>query len=308
MLLRHYGLAALLLTAPLAAQQPAPSPPASAAGQDVVVTAARDPEREVQAFVEALTPASGGARAQLSRFETRRVCPTVIGVAPAQRDAIVARMRRVAAAAGAPVAGARCHPNVVLAVAADKRAFIELLAHKYPEMLGELSSREAQQLAQSPGPAAAWQLAGPLLNADGVEIPDPKTGEVAANQTVAAGSRITAASRPHVAAAMVVVERAALVGLTITQLADYATVRALSRADPAALGGSAAPTILTVLEAAPGSETPVTLTSWDMDFLKALYVVPENIYAASQRSAIRRGMAHSLRQDAPRPAAGPTTP
>ena len=229
------------------------------------------------------------------------MCPTALGVSPAQKDAIVARIRRVAAAAGAPVAGARCKANVVLAVAEDKRAFIELLLRKYPDLLGDLSTREARRLAQSPGRAAAWQLAGPPLNADGIEIADPQTGDVATNQTFTNGSRITAAARPHVAAAMVVVERAALVGLTVTQLADYATMRALGHADPAALGGSTAPTILTVLDAAPGSETPVTLTGWDLGFLKALYAAPENIYAAGQRSAIRRDLQRSLGQQ-PAPA------
>lgn len=286
---------ALLL---LAAQQPAPAPEAAppATGQEVVVTAPRDPEQEVQTFVEALTQVPGGARAQLSRFETRAVCPTALGVSPAQKEAIAARMRRVATAAGAPVAGERCKPNVILAVVADKRAFVELLLKKYPDMLGDLSTREARRLAAAPGPAMAWQLAGPPLNADGVEIPDPQTGDIAVNQTTRQGSRITAAARPHVAAAMVVVERAALNGLTVTQLADYAAMRALGHADPAALTGSAAPTILTVLDAAPGSEVPVTLTAWDLGFLKALYAVPENIYAAGQRSAMRRDLQRSLGQ------------
>lgn len=293
----------LLLALLLAAPQTPPAPPTAAtSGQEVVVTAQRGPEKEVQTFVEALTPAQGGARAQLSRFETRMVCPATLGVAPAQREAIVARMRRVAVAAGAPVAGARCKPNVLLAVVDDKRAFVELLIRRYPEMLGSLSTRDARRRAAAPGPAVVWQLAASPLNADGVEIPDPQTGEVAVNQTFTAGSRISAAARPHTAAAMVVVERAALIGLTVTQLADYAAMRALSQADPAALGGSAAPTILTVLEAPAGAETPVTLTSWDLGFLKALYAAPANLYAPAQRSAIRRNLKRSLARGAPAPA------
>lgn len=285
---------AMLLPAPLAAQSPAPAP---TAGQEVVVTGARDPAKEVEAFVDALAAVPGGPRAQLSRFETRAACPTALGVMPAQRTAIVERMRRVAAAAGAPVAQAHCSPNIVLAVVAEKRAFIELLARRYPDFLGELSTREVRSLGQSPGPAAAWQIAGPPLNADGVEIANPETGDVAVNQTGRAGSRITAAARPHVAAAMVVVERGALTGLTVTQLADYAAMRALGHADPAALAGSAAPTILTVLDAAAGSEVPVTLTAWDMGFLKALYAAPSNIYAAGQRTQMRHDMERSLRQE-----------
>lgn len=290
----------VLLQAPLAAQTPqSVEPPPTE--QEVVVTGARDSAKDVQAFVEALTAVPGGSRAQLSRFETRAVCPTVLGVSATQRAAIVARMRRVAAAAGAPLAGARCLPNIVLAVVPEKRAFIELLARRDPDFLGALSAREVRRLAESPGPAAAWQIAGPLLNADGVEIPNPgpAADNVAVNRTGRAASRISAAARPQVAAAMVVVESAALNGFTITQIADYWAIRALGHADPAALAGSSAPTILTMLDVAPGSATPVTLTNWDLQFLKALYAAPSNIYAPAQRSQIRRDIERNLRQGPP---------
>ena len=197
-----------------------------------------------------------------------------------------------------PVADVRCRPNVVLAVVPDKRAFLELLARKYPDFVRSLSDRELKTLAAAPGHAAAWQLSGPQLAANGLEISEPETGEAATNNTFTAGSRITAAARPQTAAAMVVVERAAVTGLTVTQLADYVAMRAFTRADPARLGGTTAPTILTVLDAAPDTPQPVTLTSWDLNFLKALYAAPANLYAPAQRAQISRDMSRGIQRQA----------
>lgn len=80
----------------------------------------------------------------------------------------------------------------------------------------------------------------------------------------------------------------ALAGLTLVQLANYAAMRAFARTDPARLAQSAAPTILHVLDAPIGSAVPVTLTQWDLSFLRALYASSANNYATRQRSEMRR--------------------
>ena len=87
-----------------------------------------------------------------------------------------------------------------------------------------------------------------------------------------------------------VVERRALVGMTTTQLGDYAAIRALTGADPARLGNSGAPTILRVLDVPVGGEAPVTMTKWDYDFLNGYYDAQRSLSAAAQRSAISRSM------------------
>ena len=75
-------------------------------------------------------------------------------------------------------------------------------------------------------------------------------------------------SRPHFIAAVVVVELDALGGLTVTQLADYAAMRAFARTDPRRLKGTGAPTILSAIEAPMNSPVPLTLTEWDLAFLQ----------------------------------------
>jgi hypothetical protein len=281
---------ALLLLQPPAAAQDTREPDADG---DIVVTGNADVERQLTDFVGALTQAPGGG--QLSRFETA-VCPTVVGIPPAQKDAVVARIRVVAKAAGLAVGGRSCVPNVLLVVTGDKRAFLEGLRRKHSYYFGDMSASAVRRLIGEPGPAAAWQVDGPLRNADGQEL--SSSAGVAVNRTTRTGSRLSEGARPQFAAAAVVVESKALVGLTTTQLADYAAMRAFTRADPSKLAASA-PTILTILEAPMDSEVPITMTSWDLAFLRSFYAAPANLTAASQRSQIRRSVTRELEKPKP---------
>jgi hypothetical protein len=276
---------AAVVLAPPALAQEARQP---AGDQEIVVTGNANVERQLSEFVGALTQAP--VAGQLSRFETD-VCPTVVGVSPEHKAALVARMRTVAKAVGLAVGGPGCVPNVLVVVTADKRAFLEALRKKHAYYFGEMSTSAIKRLIAEPGPAAAWQVDGPLRNADGQELSD--NAGVAVNRTTRIGSRLSAGARPQFAAAAVVVESKALEGLTTTQLADYAAMRAFTRADPSKLPVST-PTILTILEAPMDSEVPITLTSWDLAFLRSFYAAPPNLTAASQRSQIRRGVKREL--------------
>ncbi len=256
--------------------------------QEIVVTGNADVERQLTDFVGALTQAPG--RGQLSRFETA-VCPTVVGVSPQHKDALIARIRVVAKAAGLAVGGSRCNPNVLLVVTGDKRAFLDALRKKHGYYFGEMSSSAIRRLIAEPGPAAAWQVDGPMLNAYGQEM--ATNNGVAVNRTTRPDTRLSVGARPQFAAAAVVVESKALDGLTTTQLADYAAMRAFTRADPSKLPASA-PTILNILEAPMDSEIPITMTTWDLAFLRSFYAAPSNLTAASQRSQIRRTVKQEL--------------
>ncbi|HEY5721068.1 MAG TPA: hypothetical protein VIT45_01975 [Allosphingosinicella sp.] len=282
--------AALAFSGGASAQQPAQD----ADGAEIVVTGnAEEVERQIKDFVGALTQAP--PRSQLSRFESS-ICPGVAGLPPGQKESVIARMRRVGEAAGLRVGKPGCIPNVMLMVASDKRAFIEALKRKHPYFFDSMPSDELRRLVSEPGPAAAWQIDGPPLSADGTAM---ATGggpgaEFYVNRTTRKGSLITASARPQFQAAAVVVEQKALEGLTTIQLADYAAMRAFARTDPARLPETSPPTILKVLEAPMGSEVPLTLTAWDLSFLKGLYAATDNLYAASQRSEIRRQIEEDL--------------
>lgn len=282
-----------------AAAQSAPPPDAGQGDQSaIVVTGDKGSEKGIRDFVRALTPVT--SHGQISRFE-HSVCPIVFGLPKHQADAVAARMRQIAQAAGIRVGGSGCSPDVVLIVTADKPALMKQLRHERGDYFGDLPRSKVADLMHQPGPAVAWQLQGPPLNARGVEVsPDFSTG-LYMNRTIDAGSRITEPARPQFDSAIVVVERKSLAGLTVTQLADYAAMRAFSGADPARLNNSGAPTILRVLEAPMGTAVPITMTRWDLGFLRGLYSSPTDITGAAQRSEI----AKTVGQEVHRPAEPP---
>lgn len=267
------------------AQQPQPQPE----GGEIVVTGTRDTDRQVSDFVGAL--ASASPRGQLARFE-EAVCPLAFGVGPAQKSAIEGRLRQVAGAAGIPLGKPGCAPNALVMVTGAKRPFLEALLRQRPDYFASLSGPAVRRLVRAPGPTAAWQLEG-QVNSRGVPIV-ADGGEVPINRTIDNPSRITAAARPVFGAAALVVESGALDGLTTTQLADYAAMRLFARTEPKRLAGSTAPTILNVIDAPMGSEVPITLTEWDLGFLRGLYAGPANLYAGSQRSGIKKQIRRDL--------------
>lgn len=276
--------AALSFTAPAAAQDKLQKDD----GAEIVVTGQRDVERQARDFVAALTPSRPGG--QLARFESD-VCPAVVGLGISRKAAVEQRLRLVAEAAGMTVGKADCTPNAILMLADDKRAFLDALRRHRPDYFGNLSLPERRRLTRAPGPTAAWQLQG-QVTARGTPI-DPSNP---VNRTTEPPSRMTAAARPVFEASALVIEKGALDGLSTTQLADYAAMRLFAKTSPERLTDSAAPTIVKILDVPMGGEVPLTLTQWDLGYLRGLYASPHNLYSGAQRSAISRGITTELRR------------
>jgi len=276
----------------MAAASPAVPQPAPAGDQAIVITGQKDTKKAVQDFVRALTPVDSNG--QMSRFE-HEVCPAVFGIPEPQARAIEGRIRLVAKSVGIVVGGEHCAPNVLLLVTSDKKAFLEELERHRSNEYG-VSDHQFHEMERAPGHAAAWQVAGPMMTADGTDLMEDTTQGKVVNRTIDPSSRITVPVHPQFDASVVVVERQALVGLTTTQLADYTAVRALTGADPAKLANSGAPTILHVLDVPIGGEAPVTMTKWDFDLLSGFYDAHRDLSTGAQRSAIANGIARDLQR------------
>ena len=272
--------------------QEADVPREEPSSSDIVVRGI-SPDRQISDFVEALTDAP--FRGQLSRFAWA-VCPAATGLPEAQNKAIRERMRRVARAAAVPLGAEGCKPNVLLIAVPDKKVLIEGLYKKYPSYFSGIPGRRVRSLANASTPAAAWHVEG-RLSADAELLPTDVVSGTQAYEASRDPSRISASTRPHFLGAVVVVEHKALTGLTTTQLADYAAMRAFAKTDPDRLEKATAPSILTVLEAPMGTPTPLTLTRWDFSFLKALYAMPPARYVNHQRSAIRSRVRKELEKE-----------
>lgn len=296
--------AAFLFAAPaLAQERPAPE------AEEIVVTGERDIDRQALDFVRSLNPRPPGG--QLARFETA-VCPVAIGLTLAQKAAVERRLRFVAKSVGIPVGEADCEPNALVMLTQNKSNFLEALRQHRPEYFGDLSSAGIRRIMSAPGPTAAWQLQG-QVTARGTPIGrDPVTG-IAVNRTTEGSSRLTAAVRPVFEASALVIERGALVGIDTTQLADYAAMRLFARTEPAGVADKSVPTILSIIEAPMGTAIPLTLTTWDVGYLRGLYSSGKNLYAGATRTEIRRSITKELQRIEEGPAAaapdpGPTSP
>jgi hypothetical protein len=107
-------------------------------------------------------------------------------------------------------------------------------------------------------------------------------------------SRLKPSSRPDFLTSVVVVEVGALTGITTTQLADYAAMRLYSQANPARLANNGQQTILKIIDAPLDSQIPLTMTAWDLAFLKSLYRSEPLQYSTHQRAAIGREFRREL--------------
>jgi hypothetical protein len=286
---------ALMLLAATAIADPAPAQPAtqgaSRDSSEIVVEARRNRNREIRAFVSALTPSRVGD--QLARFDNA-VCPASVGLPAVQNAQVVARLRAVASAAGIKVARGECTPNALMIVVADKDQFVAALRKKYPGYFVDPIGMKVR-VPDEPGPAIAWQVKG-LLDSNGIRPPvvrPPSGGEYYSVETTMA-SRLKPSSRPDFLTSVVVVEVGALTGITTTQLADYAAMRLYSQANPARLANNGQQTILKIIDAPLDSQIPLTMTAWDLAFLKSLYRSEPLQYSTHQRAAIGREFRREL--------------
>ena len=284
--MRHPSCLAALLVLAVALPSSALAQQAPAEGDDgttITVTGNRDVRETIRDFVGALTP--GRSSTPLAKFE-RQVCPRTIGLAPRLGDAVTQRMRRVAEAANIRVAGPKCVPNVVVVVTRDKQAFLQALDRQKDTYFDGIPLPRVRALLRDPSSATAWQLNGPPVSANGMEIWFNEVTQRYENRTTEATSRLKSPARPQFEAAVVVIDAKAIEGLSVTQLADYAALRAYTNADPKRLPADAPASILKVIDAPADAEVPLSMTAWDLGFLRGLYTAPPNNPANAQRSAI----------------------
>jgi len=284
-----FVLISALLTAFAAAQSPTPAADAPADDRDIIVKGERIRYEQISGFIKALTNVPSGG--QIGRFHSE-VCPAAVGHPKLQAAAISERMRQVAGAAEIRAARAGCTPNVFLIAVPDKGEAILQMSKKYPAYFGNMSAHQVKQLSADPHPAVAWQVEN-RLGADGEELEQPAGTDYYVVKGTGSGSRIRSGSVPNFIASIVVVDLKAIGGLTVTQVADYASMRAFAETDPARAAKAGAPTILTILDAADEQQIPLTLTAWDLGYLKSLYTTSNDYYANFHRGE----MAHVLKQE-----------
>lgn len=289
---------ALALAAGLLAQTPDPvqDPAGGAVAQlgDVVVEGRRL-RSVVQDFVGEVT-----APATSNRGPARWNGPICIGVVNLRAEVaqyIVDRASDVARELGLEAGEPGCTANVLIIAAADGQAVAEGIVEErrrafVPGGSGMTRSLSAlEDFRTSDAPVRWWHVSTPVDSETG-QLATRMPGQEAPQTAVSRASRIRTDIRDDMFRAIIIVDITKVESLTLPQLADYCTLIALAQVDAKAEVASFE-TILNVFI----DPTISGLTSWDRDYLAALYGIEQNRLGSARGGEIVDLMMRSVRAD-----------
>ena len=204
----------------------------------------------------------------LPRFEDR-LCPGVIGLDQEYAELMVTRLRTNVQSLGLRLASDDdCDPNLVVAIVDDSRSYLAELMERRGYLFTDMDPAERDEMLADAGASGVWHQVAARTR-DGIRVgrsdnlvQPPNAGMWQAH------SRIYRPVRHDITYALVLLNREEVRGLTLRQLADYASLRALATEFPEA-SGSTQPSMLTLFDA--GAQTPEELTPFDRAWLARLY-------------------------------------
>ncbi|MEL1249072.1 hypothetical protein [Aurantiacibacter gilvus] len=258
--------AALSLPAPLVAQQEVPSA-WDEEGNEIVVTGNNEDISvvQVQRQVRDIVVRQGNLLdSPLARFEDR-LCPGVVGLSGEFAYSFNARLRANAEELGIRLLDDDCEPNFVVAFVDDGEAMFRRMMRDEPQNFQYLNSGEKNDILE-PGPVHVWTSVQPrtLTGMPIAQVRDlmnpPRMGVHAAH------TRIYTATRNDIVSVMLSFDRDAVQGMSLRQLADYATIRGLAQTRPPE--DPVMDSILTLFDA---ESPPLGLTEFDRAYLRSLY-------------------------------------
>jgi len=280
------SLSALALAASLLAQvTPAAQtpPPQEATELEEVVVEGRRLRAVVQDFVgEVAAPATGNRGA--ARWNSS-VCIGVVNLRADVAQYIVDRASDVARELGLTAGEPGCSANVLIIAAADGQAVADGIVEARRRAFSPGGSgmtrslRALETFRTSAAPIRWWHVSGPVDSESG-ELATRLPGRDAPQIAVSRASRLRTDIRDDMFKAIIVVDVTKTSSLSLTQLADYCALVALAQVDPEA-DLSAFDTVLNVFSK---PDTP-GLTSWDLDYLTALYSIEQNRLGSGARGA-----------------------
>lgn len=260
----------VLCTALPAAAQTEPA----ADSNEIVVTGDAEPPPRREVFDQALEVSRVDPgrmyEESLARL-TAPLCPQVVGLDGDLAQEMVERIRANAERVDVRLARGRCATNLLVAFADDGQMLLDELARRHPKVFALASAEERSELLADTAPVRVWNVVehkwasgAPLQYRRGrPEMPSTKKPV-----------GMILPTRKDIDFALVVYDREAVLGMTVLQLADYATMRGLSHTRPAS-GMQPMSTILALFdeesELAPVDREPAELTSFDLGYLRSVY-------------------------------------
>lgn len=217
----------------------------------------------------------------LARFEDR-LCPGVIGMQADYAAAVVTRIRENAQRLGLRVAPeGDCKANMIVAFLGDGQDYLQRLSRERGWMFESMDETEKRALLATTGPTRAW-ITTETRTRDGLWIGRRENlMDLPQAAMWSAHSKIYTPTREDITAAMVLIDRDAIEGRSITQLADYATLRGLAEYVPQSADG-----VASIQQLFDNGGAPEGLTEFDLSYLERLYSAMPNVPASARLEAL----------------------
>jgi hypothetical protein len=203
-------------------------------------------------------------------------CPLVAGMPREDGEYMLARISKIAQAAGAPLADEHCKPNLFVVVASQVDALFKAWGRRDPNMFGEMDGRGGShggtvvhKFLHSSVPVRAFYNAS-LYNSDGSALGSGDINNEAGWNLRAEATRIQFNNVRNLASVIVIIDGPRAKGVTFGQLAAYVAMIGLAEIRIDARPGDAPASILQLF-AGSGKAAPPGLSPWDEAFLRALY-------------------------------------
>lgn len=242
-------------------------------------------EREVRTFVNAIAVKPGDE--SLGRWQLQiPLCPLVAGLPAGDGEFILARVSKIATAAGAPLAPEHCAANFLIIVTSDPDGVIKGYAKKDVRIFGDEVDQGGTAIREftAANPIRVWYNTE-IYNLDGTPLGNM---EGRTNQSARA-TRMETNNYRALSSVMVIVDARKMKGVSFGQVAAYVAMVGLAQIRPQA-NVKEAPSILNLF--ADSGKAPPALTAWDESFLKAVYQT--RITDKAQLAAIRSAMVQDI--------------
>ena len=226
----------------------------------------------------------------LPRFEAP-ICPAVFGLRDDYAAEIVARIRDNVTRLEVSLQDRGCEPNLLVAFMTDGRQFLADFERQRPEMFSWVPATERDEILNQPSPVRVWTNIALRWAGNG---PPPPNWPYDRPSVRGQLDRSSMPEAKDIMSAVVLFDQETVVGMTLEQLADYATMRGLTNTRAASGDGPMA-TILAMFD-----EGTAELTPFDIGYLRSLYYSRSNVSAANRFVHIR-GEVENAREEAAAP-------
>ncbi|MCL6252249.1 hypothetical protein M3P36_14485 [Altererythrobacter sp. KTW20L] len=176
-----------------------------------------------------------------------------------------------------------CAPNFIIAFVEDSQSAMQGLMDSNSGMFLYVQPEERRRLL-APGPVHIYTSVE-LRTRDGIPISMERTNAgPPVSQQAMAHSRIYTSTRRDIASVFVLYDRDTVRGMSLSQLADYATMRGLAQTEPA--GDLTMNSILNLFN--PTGPYPDELTDFDRAYLNSVYDWIPNLPAMAKIGNVNR--------------------